>query len=156
MPSAARILSGGPILTMDDGRPTAEAVAVGHDGRILAVGTRAEVEALADGSTERTDLAGRTLMPGFVDGHCHLLGFGVQAVGANLLNPPDGTVETVEDVVAALTAFAEARTATGPSGSSAPGTTTRCSAVTPRATTSTRCRPIARWSPCTSPATSPP
>lgn len=104
--SAARIFFGGPIRTIDDDRPTAEAVAVGRDGRILEVGTLAEVEALADGTTERTDLAGRTLLPGFVDGHCHLLGFGAQAVGANLLAAPDGTAETIDDLVDALRAFA--------------------------------------------------
>lgn len=106
MSAAARILFGGPVVTMDDDRPRAGAVAVGADGRILAVGSLADVEALADASTERTDLAGRTLMPGFVDGHCHMLGFGAQAVGANLLAAPDGTAETVDDVVEALRGFA--------------------------------------------------
>jgi predicted amidohydrolase YtcJ len=106
MSSAARIFFGGPIITMDDDRPTAEAIAVGTDGRILRVGTRAEIDALADASTERTDLAGRTLMPGFVDGHCHMLGFGAQAVGANLLAAPDGTAETIDDLVTALADFA--------------------------------------------------
>ena len=106
MATAARIFYGGPIVTVDDDRPTAEAVAVGADGRILRVGTLADVEALADDATERTDLAGRTLVPGFVDGHCHVLQFGAQAVGANLLNPPDGTVQSIDDVVAALREFA--------------------------------------------------
>lgn len=104
--TAARILFGGPIVTIDDDRPTAEAVAVGHDGRILHVGSRSGAEALADEATVRTDLAGRTLLPGFFDGHCHLLGFGSQAVGANLLAAPDGTVETIDDLVEELKRFA--------------------------------------------------
>jgi hypothetical protein len=53
------------------------------------------------------DLAGRTLVPGFVDGHAHFLGFGSQAVGANLLAPPDGTVNTIDDLVAKLQEFAK-------------------------------------------------
>jgi predicted amidohydrolase YtcJ len=107
MAHAARIITGGPIVTVDDDRPTAEAVVVGDDGRILLVGSLADAEALADGSTVRTDLAGRTLVPGFVDGHCHFLGFGSQAVGANLLNPPDGRVQSIDDLVDELRAFAE-------------------------------------------------
>lgn len=106
MTTAARIFSGGPIVTVDEDRPTAEAVAVGPDGRILKVGSLADVEDLAGPDTERTDLAGRTLVPGFVDGHCHVLQFGAQAVGANLLNPPDGTTQTIDDVVEALRGFA--------------------------------------------------
>ncbi len=35
-------------------------------------------------------------MPGFIDGHAHAQQFGTQAVGANLLAPPDGTVDTIE------------------------------------------------------------
>jgi predicted amidohydrolase YtcJ len=104
--SAARIFTGGTVRTMDDSVPDPEAVAVGADGRILLVGTVSEVEALADDSTERTDLQGRTLMPGFVDGHCHLLGFGSQAVGANLLAGPDGVVESIDDLVEQLRLFA--------------------------------------------------
>ena len=53
------------------------------------------------------DLGGRTLAAGFVDGHAHFLGFGSQAVGANLLNPPDGAVNTVDDLVAKLQEFAK-------------------------------------------------
>ena len=100
------IYLGGDILTVNDAQPTAEAVAV-KDGKILAVGSRAVVEKAHKGAaTQIIDLAGRTLAPGFVDGHAHLLGFGGQAVGANLLAPPDGTVNTVDDVVAKLQDFA--------------------------------------------------
>jgi hypothetical protein len=53
------------------------------------------------------DLGGHTLAPGFIDGHSHFLGFGSQAVGANLLAPPDGTVNTVDDIVAKLQEFAK-------------------------------------------------
>jgi NAD(P)-dependent dehydrogenase (short-subunit alcohol dehydrogenase family) len=52
------------------------------------------------------DLAGKTLMPGFIDGHAHAQQFGMQAVGANLLAPPDGTVNTIDDLVDRLKAFA--------------------------------------------------
>jgi predicted amidohydrolase YtcJ len=51
------------------------------------------------------DLAGKTLMPGFIDGHAHVQQFGAQAIGANLLAPPDGEVNTIDDVVAKLKTF---------------------------------------------------
>lgn len=61
-PSAERIFRGGTVITMDEGRRQAEAVAIAH-GRILAVGDEAEVmKALAD-ATEIVDLGGGTLMP---------------------------------------------------------------------------------------------
>ena len=89
---------GGPIVTVDDALPSVEAVAV-KDGRIHAVGTVAELEALAGAETRRVDLAGRTLSPGFVDGHVHINFLGLQAVGANLLAPPDGDVQTIDDTI---------------------------------------------------------
>jgi predicted amidohydrolase YtcJ len=72
MPEAQRIFFGGPIITMEPGQPRAEAVAIA-DGRILAVGTRAEIEAHAGARTERIDLEGATLLPGFVEAHSHPL-----------------------------------------------------------------------------------
>lgn len=104
---ADAIYVGGPIVTVNDAQPSAEALAV-KDGTILAVGARADVERAHKGATTKmVDLGGRTLAPGFVDGHAHFLGFGSQAVGANLLAPPDGTVNTVDDVVARLQEFAK-------------------------------------------------
>ncbi len=100
------IYSGGPIVTVNDAQPGAEALAV-KDGRILAVGAKAEVEKSHKGqTTEMIDIGGRTLAPGFVDGHMHVLALGAQAVGANLLAPPDGEVESVDDLVTKLREFA--------------------------------------------------
>jgi len=105
--AADTIYTGGDIITVNYAQPSAEAVAV-KDGRILAVGTRAEVDKTHRGATTQTiDLAGRTLVPGLVDGHAHFLGFASQAVGANLLAPPDGAVNTIDDLVAKLQEFAK-------------------------------------------------
>jgi len=98
---------GGPIVTVNDAQPTAEALAV-KDGKILAVGPRAVIEKAHAGRNTRTvDLDGHTLAPGFVDGHAHVLAFGAQAVGANLLAPPDGSVQTIDDLVDRLQEFAK-------------------------------------------------
>ncbi|MBP6626843.1 MAG: amidohydrolase [Arenimonas sp.] len=103
--AADAIYSGGSIVTMNDAQRDAEALAV-KDGKILAVGTRADIEKAHKGEmTSTVDLGGKTLMPGFIDGHAHAQQFGTQAVGANLLAPPDGGINTMADLVAALTAF---------------------------------------------------
>lgn len=104
--TADRLFFGGPIVTVDDERPTVEAVAV-KDGRILAVGTLAELEVYRGDATEATDLDGRTLVPGLIDGHAHVGNLGLQAVGANLLAPPDGQVSTIDDLVAELQDFVD-------------------------------------------------
>ena len=89
--SADRIWSGGPILTMNDAAMRAEAIAE-RGGRIVAVGSEAEVMAMRGEATQVIDLAGRALVPGFVDAHGHVVMGGLQALSANLLAPPDGEV----------------------------------------------------------------
>ncbi len=69
---AEMILTSAQVLTMDEGRPRAEAVAVAG-GRILAVGSVAEVAALAGPGCRVLDCGGRTLLPGFVESHLHLV-----------------------------------------------------------------------------------
>ena len=103
---ADTIYSGGPILTIDDDQPIVEAVAV-RDGRILAVGDTDNVLAHRGDSTEIFDLAGRTMLPGFVDSHGHVVMGGLQALSANLLAPPDGEVTDIASLKASLSAWAE-------------------------------------------------
>ena len=64
------ILTGGKFFTVDDQQPWAEAVAI-KDGRFLYVGGEAGVAEFAAESTRKTDLAGRLVIPGIVDGHTH-------------------------------------------------------------------------------------
>lgn len=65
------IVTNASVLTMDPAAPRAQAVAV-RDDRISAVGTDAEIGALAGPDTRRIDAKGRTLLPGFVESHVHL------------------------------------------------------------------------------------
>ncbi|SMP18414.1 amidohydrolase [Shimia sagamensis] len=91
---ADTIYSGGPILTINDAAPHAEAVAV-KDGRILAVGTLSDMLAHQGDTTKVFDLDGGTMLPGFVDSHGHAVMGGLQALSANLLAPPDGEVQDI-------------------------------------------------------------
>lgn len=68
--TADLMITGGPIHTMDAAQPRAEAVAV-RGGKVLAVGTHDEIETHRGRGTEVLDLAGRSLVPGFVDPHMH-------------------------------------------------------------------------------------
>ena len=47
------------------------------DGKIVAAGDNAEIKALAGAGTRKTDLAGKTVLPGFIDAHTHIALFGV-------------------------------------------------------------------------------
>lgn len=98
---ADTIFSGGPIVTVDDALGTVEALAI-RNGRILATGSADELSDLTGPATEQVDLAGHTLAPGFIDGHAHVANFGMQAVGANLLAPPDGQVTNIDELVTTL------------------------------------------------------
>ncbi|HWN06577.1 MAG TPA: amidohydrolase family protein, partial [Steroidobacteraceae bacterium] len=64
------ILHNGNILTMDVSQPRAEAIAIAG-GRILAVGSEIDILDFAGAGTKKVDLAGKTVVPGFIDGHCH-------------------------------------------------------------------------------------
>ncbi len=108
---ADTIYSGGPILTINDSQPKVEAVAV-KDGRILAAGTLADISAFKGETTEAFDLNGRTMLPGFVDSHGHVVMGGIQALSANLLAPPDGNVTDIASLQATLKAWAEKNAAT--------------------------------------------
>ena len=107
-PSADVIYHGGDILTLDDEDTIAEALAVA-DGRILAVGSEEAVSAYRGESTEMVDLQGRTLSPGFIDGHSHYFNALFLADQVNLYPPPAGPGKDVDSIVAALERFAAER-----------------------------------------------
>ena len=70
-PAAETILVNGKILTVDSHDSVAEAVAIGVDARIVAVGSNADIRARAGASTRVIDLHGRTATPGLIDSHGH-------------------------------------------------------------------------------------
>jgi predicted amidohydrolase YtcJ len=87
--ASSMIFTGGPILTIDDAMPTAEAVAV-RNGVIVAVGSLDAARAAVGRNAQVVNLDGRTLLPGFFDPHGHVSMVGLQARYANLLPAPDG------------------------------------------------------------------
>jgi predicted amidohydrolase YtcJ len=69
------IVTNARIYTVDDTRPVVAALAV-RDGRVQFTGSVREALALRGPATRVVDLAGRTIVPGMVDAHAHLLGLG--------------------------------------------------------------------------------
>ncbi len=98
------VLRGGNVVTVDDARPVAEAVAM-RDGRIQAVGTDAEINAYVGSATEVIDLDGRTAIPGFIEGHGHYMGVGQSTLQLNLMDVANW--QEVIDMVAAAIAEAD-------------------------------------------------
>ncbi len=97
---------GGEIITMEgDSARYAESLVV-KDGKILFVGGREDAMKAAGEGHQMVDLQGRTLVPGFVDGHAHFFGFGAQAVTANLLASPDGDCNDIPTLVTTMKAWA--------------------------------------------------
>jgi len=96
------ILVNGKVVTVDSEGTVAEAVAV-RDGRILRVGSNGEIKALAKSSAKVIDLEGRTLLPGFVDSHEHVIRRGLRMDWVNCRSPP---METLRDIIDALAAKA--------------------------------------------------
>ncbi len=78
-----RIFLNAKIFTADEARPSAEAFAV-SEGRILAIGSRADILARRAPATEIVDLAGRRVLPGLIDAHSHAIFGGLAALAPNL------------------------------------------------------------------------
>jgi len=83
------VYSGGDILTMAGREPAyIEALAV-REGKILATGTLAQVQAAAGAQATSIDLQGKTMLPGFIDTHGHMVQFGKNLMDANLVGSKD-------------------------------------------------------------------
>jgi predicted amidohydrolase YtcJ len=102
--AAGLAIIGARVRTLDADAPEATAVAVA-DGRILAVGSNAEVRAACDGGTELIDGRGMVLVPGLVDAHQHPI------VGAETTSGIDLSEACTVDEV--CTALRRARRTTG-------------------------------------------
>ncbi|SDY48825.1 amidohydrolase [Tindallia californiensis] len=92
MDSRNKVFMNGIIYTMD-GR-ICEAMAVEED-RILQVGSQKEIMQLVNKSTQMIDMNGKTMLPGFIDTHTHLVGYGISLMTVNL-SDADGIEDIIE------------------------------------------------------------
>ena len=70
----AKLFFGGTILPVDDQFSEVEAIAIEGE-KIIALGSLEEVKSAVGDNPEMIDLAGKTLLPGFVDPHAHAITF---------------------------------------------------------------------------------
>jgi predicted amidohydrolase YtcJ len=96
--TAELIFSGGQVHTVNARNDIVEAVAVGG-GRILAVGSNTEIRALAGPHAREVALRGRSLLPGFIDAHCHLTGLGMAMVSIDCKAPGMQSIESLQKAV---------------------------------------------------------
>lgn len=96
--SATTVFINGDIVTMRGVDDVAAALAV-RDGRILALGTQADVMAQAGDNAAVTDLQGQTVIPGFIDAHGHIAMTASLIANANVASPPVGPIENIEQLV---------------------------------------------------------
>ena len=98
MPTADLVIFG-TVLTVDESKPTAEALAV-SDGRIAAVGKRDDVENWVGPGTRTLDIDG-CVMPGFVEAHGHPLMEAI-VLSDRMVDIRPVTMRSANDVVAAI------------------------------------------------------
>jgi predicted amidohydrolase YtcJ len=95
------VLVNGRVVTVDESRPDAQAVAIVGD-RIAAVGSDRAIRRQIGPDTRVIDLEGRLAVPGFIDGHAHFLGVGEALINLDLTRADswDEIVGIVADAVA--------------------------------------------------------
>ena len=91
---AELVLTNGKVVTLEDGVPDAQAVA-STGGRIVAVGTNAEIQKYVGPKTEVIDVKGQLVIPGFIEGHGHFTGVGTARLNLDLMD-----AKTWDEIVA--------------------------------------------------------
>ena len=82
---ADTIIYGGKIYTVDSTNSSIESVAI-KDGIILQTGNYSKIKSLSNSSTNKINLDGKTMVPGFIEGHGHIMGVGYNRINLDLLN----------------------------------------------------------------------
>ncbi|HXU08740.1 MAG TPA: amidohydrolase family protein, partial [Blastocatellia bacterium] len=102
-PPAQLALINGRIWTGDKSKPWAEALA-SRDERIIAVGTNDEIKSLSDEKTRVIDLAGKLVLPGFIDDHTHFIEGGSHLLSVDLrdASTPEEFSRRIKDHAAKL------------------------------------------------------
>ena len=95
------IYHNGILITMDEQNPQATSVAV-KNGKIISVSDQPLMTAHSGDSTQVIDLQGKTLLPGFIDAHSHMVMAMALVRQANLSSPPVGPVANIGDIIKKL------------------------------------------------------
>lgn len=76
------VLINGEVITVDQKNAVVEAVAI-KDNQIVVVGSNQEVKSFIGENTDVIDLQGKTLLPGFIDSHLHIISHGLNQLAVS-------------------------------------------------------------------------
>ena len=96
IPRAEIVIRNANIITMDPRQPRAQALAI-QQGKFVAVGSDDDMTTLAGPGTRVLDLRGKTVLPGFIDAHIHVLNSGIRHVMAADCALP--TIAAIQDAL---------------------------------------------------------
>ena len=100
-PKADVIYYNANVISMTGPEDVHEAIAI-KDGKILAVGDWVDIVKYQGEGNVSIDLKSRTIVPGFIDGHSHIMGAMENVGRANLWSPPAGGIENFKGIIEAL------------------------------------------------------
>ncbi|MGE7023783.1 amidohydrolase [Solibacillus cecembensis] len=95
---ASVVFINGEVITVDKNDSVKQAIAISGN-KIMAVGSTSEIEHLIDSNTKIIALDGKTLMPGIIDAHLHLVLYGVFQLNFSCKDP---AIQSIEDVLSSL------------------------------------------------------
>jgi predicted amidohydrolase YtcJ len=97
--NSATVYSGGDIITMEGDKPLYVEAIVVNNGKIEFLGTTRDAMNFAGEGHNMINLEGKTLLPGFIDAHAHFASFSAQAIGAQILPPPDAGAKDITSLI---------------------------------------------------------
>lgn len=100
--NTATVYFNGDIITMAGETVNYAEALVIKDGKIKFVGKSEKAMGIAGKGHKMINLKGKTLLPGFIDGHSHFSGFSAQAIGAQILPPPDAGANNIDALIQIL------------------------------------------------------
>jgi predicted amidohydrolase YtcJ len=98
MPDFDIVLKNARVITMDASQPSAELVAITQD-KISFVAGKDQLAAAVGADTRVIDCQGKTVVPGFIDAHCHIFSLARQLLGIDL---SPGAVKSITDIKESL------------------------------------------------------
>ncbi|MDI6848032.1 MAG: amidohydrolase [Candidatus Bathyarchaeia archaeon] len=101
MPEATLAILNANVITLNPKQPKAEAIVI-RNGKIMAVGFNKEIRKYIRNKTKVIDARNKTVVPGFVDCHVHMTGFGRSLQALDLRN-----VKSVKEMQQKLREYAE-------------------------------------------------
>ncbi|HEX3244865.1 MAG TPA: amidohydrolase [Chloroflexota bacterium] len=98
MTNADLLLVNGSVHTVDADNSIVDAVAI-SDNHILATGPSESIRAQAGEHTQIVDLAGRTVLPGFIDSHVHMGAYGTNKLGIDCKVAGMRSIEAIKQAI---------------------------------------------------------